>query len=90
MERVMSRWQHYTHKNDEEFYLIGGNEVHGGHNISVRVPEGSRPGRPDFPGCVDCGSQDMSGDAEYTAEGFFDWWPLVCNACGSAFVVREP
>lgn len=88
MELVMSRERRYN-ESGEEYYVICENRVYGdSHDIQVDVPAGS-PGSPDFPACADCGSSDLCGSAEYTAEGSFDWWPLVCGACGSVFVVEE-
>lgn len=90
MELVMSREQHRDMETGKTYHVIGGEKVFGvGHNIQVSVSEDARPGRPDFPACVDCGAQGLNGGAQYTAEGSFDWWPLVCDGCGSVFIIED-
>lgn len=90
MERMMSRERYSDEETGEMYHIIGGNDTHGGDSyIQVRVPEGSRPGSSDFPVCTDCGSADLRAEGEYPADDSPDWCTMMCEACGSVFIIEQ-
>ena len=86
---MMTRKRH-SNKDGDPYHIIGGGVRRGGggNHIQVLVPAGSQPGSPDFPVCVDCGS-DLLADDQYQGDDPPEWCSMTCEECGSIFIVED-